>query len=103
MASLSLKSFFLWFSNTLLPFVLFLNLPEKLKDDLRDKVDIFTSNAQFLYFVLLSAWVIFNFINLWFKYRNVVLENKALELENKIKEEQLKQLRDKNTRLDNRE
>ena len=58
---------------------------------------------RFLYFVLLSAWVIFNFINLWFKYRNVVLENKALELENKIKEEKLKQLRDENTKLDNRE
>jgi len=94
MAALSIKSLFLWLSNILLPFVIYLNLQTTVKDNIREKVNLFTSNASLLYFVLLSAWTIFNLLNLWIKYQKEQEHLKKARIEKEIKEIELKRLKD---------
>lgn len=92
MAELSVKGLFLWFSNILLPFVLCLNLQNTVKDNIRKKVILFTENAGLLYFILLSAWTIFNLLNLWVKYQKEQEMLKKIKIEREIKEIELKKL-----------
>lgn len=90
-------------SNILIPFVLYLNLQDTTTDQIRAKVDLFTSNAKILYFFLLSGWIGFNLLMIWIKYQKEQevltkkkIERKMAELELKIKEEELKRLKDEN-------
>ena len=90
MAAISLKSLFLWVSNILIPFVLWLNLQDTVKDSVREKVDLFTSNAKILYFFLLSGWVIFNLLMLWTKYQREQEQLRRARIERELKELELK-------------
>jgi type III secretory pathway component EscU len=97
MAVLSIKSLFLWLSNILLPFVIYLNLQNTVKDDVRAKVELFTSNAGLLYFVLLAGWTIFNLLNLWIKYQKEYEYLKKARIERELKELELKNKKDETT------
>jgi hypothetical protein len=90
MAILSLNSLTFWLSNTLLPFVLFLNLQNTAKDQIRAKVELFTSNANLLYFILLAMWTVFNLLNLWIKLQKEKELLKKAKIETAIKEQELK-------------
>ncbi|WP_396197398.1 hypothetical protein [Flavobacterium sp.] len=90
MAALSLKSLFAYFSNMLLPFVIYLNLQNTAKDEIRAKVELFTSNANLLYFILLAMWTIFNLLNLWVKFQKEQEMLKKAKIEKELKELELK-------------
>ena len=103
MAAISLKSIFIWFSNILLPFVILLNLPDEFKQDIRQKVELFTSNAKILYFFLLCFWVVVNLLLLWRKYetghealKTKKADRQKAEIELQIKQEELKRLKNDN-------
>jgi len=81
-------------SNVLIPFVLWLNLQDTTKDQLRAKVDLFTSNAKILYFFLLAMWVGFNLLMLWTKYQKEQEVLKKKIIDRKISELELKRLED---------
>lgn len=97
MAALSIKSLFLWLSNVLLPFVIYLNLQGTVKDNIRAKVDLFTSNAKLLYFFLLAGWVAFNLLVLWVKYQKEHEILKKAKIDREIREIELKNLKDENS------
>ena len=90
MATLSINSLIFWFSNILLPFVLFLNFQNTVKEEIRAKIELFTSNANLLYFVLLAAWTVFNLLNLWIKFQKEQELLKKARIEKEIKELELK-------------
>lgn len=94
MAALSIKSIFLWFSNILIPFVLVLNMQGTVKDSIRERVEIFTSNAKLLYFFLLAGWVTFNLCLLWIKYQKEQEILRKVKIERQIKELELKNKQD---------
>lgn len=94
MAALSIKSIFLWLSNILIPFVLYLNMQVTMKDAIREKVNLFTSNAQLLYAFLLSGWVIFNLLMLWIKYQKEHEILRKTKIEREIRELELKKMKD---------
>jgi cell division protein FtsL len=94
MAALSLKSIFIWVSNILIPFVLWLNMQNTTKDQIRAKVDLFTSNAKILYFLLLAMWIGFNLLMLWTKYQKEQEVLKKKIIDRKISEIELKRLED---------
>jgi hypothetical protein len=94
MAALSIKSLFLWLSNILLPFVIYLNLQNTVKDEVREKVALFTSNAGLLYFILLAGWTGFNLLMLWTKYQKEQEILKKARIERELKELELKNRKD---------
>ena len=103
MAAITLKSLFLWISNLLLPFVIYLASPERLKQQVREKVELFTQNAQLFYLTVLCLWVIVNLLLLWLKWEKdneavkiKKIERQTAEIELQIKEEELKRLKDEN-------
>jgi type III secretory pathway component EscU len=67
------------------------------KDDVRAKVELFTSNAGLLYFVLLAGWTIFNLLNLWIKYQKEYEYLKKARIERELKELELKNKKDETT------
>ena len=83
-------------SNILIPFVLYLNLQDTEKDQIRAKVDLFTSNAKVLYFFLLAGWVGFNLLMLWIKYQKEQEVLKKKKIDRQISEIELKKLKDEN-------
>jgi hypothetical protein len=90
MAALSIKGLIFWFSNMLLPFVLMVNFQNTIKDGIRTKIEVFTSNANLLYFILLIIWTFFNLVNLWIKFQLQKELLKKQRIETALKELQLK-------------
>jgi cell division protein FtsL len=64
------------------------------KDQIRAKVDLFTSNAKILYFLLLAMWIGFNLLMLWTKYQKEQEVLKKKIIDRKISEIELKRLED---------
>lgn len=96
MAALSIKSIFLWFSNLLLPIVLYLNMQGTIKDSFRERVELYASNAQILYAFLLAGWVGFNLLLLWTKYQKEQEILKKTKVDRERSELELKKLKDEN-------
>jgi hypothetical protein len=74
----------------LLPFVLMVNFQNTIKDGIRTKIEVFTSNANLLYFILLIIWTFFNLVNLWIKFQLQKELLKKQRIETALKELQLK-------------
>ncbi len=83
-------------SNILIPFVLYLSMQDTAKDQIRAKVDLFTSNAKILYFFLLAGWIGFNLLMLWTKYQKEQEVLKKKKIDRQISEIELKKLKDEN-------
>jgi hypothetical protein len=66
------------------------------KDQIRAKVDLFTSNAKILYFFLLAGWIGFNLLMLWTKYQKEQEVLKKKKIDRQISEIELKKLKDEN-------
>lgn len=71
-----------------------MNMQVTVKDAIREKVDLFTSNAQLLYAFLLSGWVIFNLLMLWIKYQKEHEALRKARIDREIRELELKKLKD---------
>ena len=74
----------------LLPFVLMVNFQNTIKDGIRTKIEVFTSNANLLYFILLIIWTFFYLVNLWIKFQLQKELLKKQRIETALKELQLK-------------
>jgi hypothetical protein len=76
------------------------NIPKR---EVIEIIDLFTRNAQLLYFVVLCLWVVANVFLIWIKIKKDKeileiknLEKKIVEVDFELKKEELKRLKDEN-------